>query len=240
MQHYFLEKKHEELCLQESDIHHVLHVMRMKDNDKIIGIYAGKQYLCSLSIKNNSIKLLIEKELAINNENEKKIILYQAVIKNDKFDLIVQKACELGVDSLVPTIFKYSVVNVQGKEDNKIKRYNKIIKEACEQSHRNNLMKIENYINLKDIKINEDTLALMAYENEQKNILSENLNFDNYKNIAILIGPEGGISSDEINYLTSIGFKSISLGKRILRSETAAICSLSIINYLLEAKNYGK
>ena len=152
---------------------------------------------------------------------------------------VIQKATELGVSDIVPTIFSRSVVKVDNsKKDNKLARYEKIIKEACEQSHRQVLPSIHQYINVKNITLNKDTLGLICYENNgDTSTLKKALdNVDLFDKIAIVVGPEGGFSQDEVNYLTNIGFLNVSLGKRILRSETAAFFALSIVSHYLEGK----
>ena len=237
MQRYFVNKKNDKFILTDLDFHHIKDVMRIKSNGEIICVYDNKSYLCTITYNNSSYDIKIVNECDNDVELSKDVILYQAVIKNEKFDLVVQKACELGVKEIVPTIFERSVVKVDNKNiENKLTRYNKIIKEACEQSHRQLLANIRPFINLKNIKEDDETLKILAYENNNdqhslKNILNK---IDNYKRIAIVIGPEGGFTIDEVNYLLSIGFISVSLGKRILRSETASIALLAIIASYLE------
>lgn len=237
MQRYFVKKENEKLILNDSDFHHIKNVMRMKNNDKMICVFENQSFLCSINFTNNSYEINIIEEITKDVELNRQVILYQALIKNDKFDMVIQKATELGVSDIVPTIFSRSVVKVDdNKKDNKLLRYEKIIKEACEQSHRQIMPKIHNYLNVKKITLDDDTLGLIAYENNNNyNSFYENLkNINDYKKIAIVIGPEGGFSEDEVTYLQSIGFKNISLGKRILRSETASLYALSVISYYLE------
>ncbi|MDY2888177.1 MAG: RsmE family RNA methyltransferase [Candidatus Caccosoma sp.] len=237
MQRYFVSKKNDKFILTDLDLHHIKDVMRIKSNGEIICVYDNKSYLCTITYNNSAYDIKIINERDNDVELSKDVILYQAVIKNEKFDLVVQKSCELGVKEIVPTIFERSVVKIDNKNiENKLNRYNKIIKEACEQSHRQVLANIKPFINVKDIKEDDDTLKIMAYENNNdkhslKNVLNK---IDNYKKIAIVIGPEGGFTIDEVNYLLSVGFISVSLGKRILRSETASIALLAIIASYLE------
>ena len=237
MQRYFVKKVNEQFQLLENDFHHIKDVMRIKDKGEIICIYNEQSYLCQIRYLNHSYKIEMIKELNQNTELCKKVILYQALIKNDKMDFIVQKATELGVSDFYPTIFSRSVIKVdKDKEDSKRNRYEKIAKEACEQSHRQVLPNIHTPISIKDIILEENTLGLMAYENNQiKNSFSCALkNLSHYDKIAVIIGPEGGFSENEVQSLIEKGFQSISLGKRILRSETAALYTLSVIAYYLE------
>lgn len=237
MQRYFVKKENDKFILSESDFHHIKNVMRMKNNDEMICVYDNHSFLCAINYINNSYEIKILNEITKDVELNKQVILYQALIKNDKFDLVMQKATELGVSDIVPTIFSRSVVKVDdNKKDNKLVRYERIVKEACEQSHRQIMPKIHQYINVKNITLDEDTLGLIAYENngDFSSFYNSLKDVENYKKIAIVIGPEGGFSDDEVKYLTSIGFKNVSLGKRILRSETASMYALSVIAFYLE------
>ncbi len=237
MQRYFVKKVNQEFQLQESDFHHIKDVMRIKENGEIICVCEEKSFLCHIHYISHSYKIEIIKEITQDTELSKKVILYQALIKNDKMDFVIQKATELGMSDLYPTVFARSVIKIEkNKEESKISRYEKIVKEACEQSHRQVLPTIHPYLAIKDIILDENTLGLMAYENNDlKNSFSLALkDIICYDKIAIIIGPEGGFSEEEVYLLTQKGFRSISLGKRILRSETAALYALSVIAYHLE------
>ena len=239
MQRYFVSKENENFILSNSDFHHVKDVMRIKNDGQLICVYENKSYLCSINYFENGYKINVIEEITKDVELNKKVILYQAVIKNDKFDLVIQKATELGVTDIVPTIFSRSVVKVDdSKKDNKLNRYEKIVKEACEQSHRLVLPMIHAYQKVKTIKLDEDTLGLIAYENngDYSSFKNALLDVDKYNKVAIVIGPEGGFSNDEVDYLVKNGFKNISLGKRILRSETACLDLISIIAFMAERK----
>ena len=239
MQRYFVSKENENFILSNSDFHHVKDVMRIKNDGQLICVYENKSYLCSINYFENGYKINVIEEITKDVELNKKVILYQAVIKNDKFDLVIQKATELGVTDIVPTIFSRSVVKVDdSKKDNKLNRYEKIVKEACEQSHRLVLPMIHAYQKVKTIKLDEDTLGLIAYENNGDYASFKNalLDVDKYNKVAIVIGPEGGFSNDEVDYLVKNGFINISLGKRILRSETASMYALSVLSFYLESR----
>ena len=237
MQRYFVKKLEDNFILQDNDFHHIKNVMRIKNHGHIICVFENKSYLCEITYDANNYQIKIIEEQTADVELEKKIILYQALIRNEKFDLVVQKACELGVSEIYPTIFERSVVKIDNdKKDNKLLRYNKIIKEACEQSHRQTLPTFNSYINVLDITLDENTLGLIAYENENEHCSFHNAlnNLNDYDKVAIVIGPEGGFSKKEVECLLKKGFKSISLGKRILRSETASLYALSVLAYKIE------
>lgn len=237
MQRYFVDKIDDRFILSENDFHHIKNVMRIKENDNIICVYDNRSYLCKIQYTFNTYQIIVEEEVTKDVELNKEVLLYQALIKNDKFDLVVQKATELGTSKIIPTIFNRSIIKIDSsKKDNKLSRYEKIVKEACEQSHRQSMPMVCDYINVKKIKLDDDTLGLMAYENNGDFTSLHNTlkDISSYKKIAIVIGPEGGFCDDEVNYLTSIGFKNVSLGKRILRSETASMFLLSVVSHYLE------
>ena len=237
MQRYFVNKIEDKFILSDSDFHHIKNVMRIKENDNIICVYNNHSYLCKIKYENNSYQIIVIEEVTKDVELNKEVLLYQALIKNDKFDLVVQKSTELGVSKIIPTVFNRSIIKVDSsKKDNKLFRYEKIVKEACEQSHRQIMPEVCDYTSVKNIKLDQDTLGLMAYENngDFKSLFNTLNDTSKYNRIAIVIGPEGGFCDDEVKYLTSIGFKSVSLGKRILRSETASMYLLSVISHYLE------
>ena len=177
-------------------------------------------FLCELRNK----LAFIKEQLDEDNELKTEITVILSLIKNDKFDFAIQKLTELGVKRIVPYIAKRSVVK-QGKGNNKIDRFKKIVCEASEQSHRNCIPEICDYATYKDLNKYLSDINIIAYE-KNYNIVN---NFSDSKSITILIGPEGGFEKEEVEAIESLGFKSISLGKRILRAETAAIYLTSII-----------
>ena len=158
------------------------------------------------------------------NELNTDITAIVALIKNDKFDFTIQKLTELGVNRIVPYIARRSIVK-PGKGNNKLDRIKKIAKEASEQSHRNKIPEICDYAYFKDLEKYKSELNLLAYEKETKSISD----LKKYKSITYIIGPEGGFEPQEVEDIISLGFDSISLGKRILRAETASIFLASLI-----------
>lgn len=240
MQHYFVSKEDNYIYFQEEDIHHIIHVMRYKNNDQIIGIVEGEgHYLASLMINSKQVVGKIIKKIDRDNDLKADVILVCALLKGDKFELALQKACELGVKEIYPYQAKRSIVKIDQKgEDKKIARWQKIVKEAAEQSERITLPKVQNIIKLDDLIKIEADVKLLAYERESETSTSKLYNILNHqldkKKIVVVIGPEGGFDNSEIKKLLENGFESISLGKRILRAETAAISLLSTIAFMLE------
>ena len=185
-----------------------------------------------ISLKPLSIKII--KKLDEDSELKNHVTLYYCLSKGDKNDLVIQKATELGVKRIVLVSSKRCVVKYDNKNvDKKLERFKKIAKEASEQSHRLLIPDIEGPLDLKKLdKVIQEKNLLVAYEgNKDDKAFYINKDIDS---IGILIGPEGGLDLEEIKYLNNIGFINISLGKRILRTETAAIYALSVISNILE------
>jgi len=237
MQEYFAIKKiNENFILSEQDNFHIERVLRMRDGDHIVVTYDSCKYDCVVSFC-NGVNVTINSRLDVNNELECEITLVYGVPKKDKFELVIQKSCELGVSNIVPFLAKRSIPVLDDKNTNKkLERWNMIAKEACEQSKRNKLVTVASPVNLKQVLDFKSELNLIAYEDlncEGSSHLYELLE-NNPKSITIVVGPEGGFDKNEVDYLVNNGFVSVSLGKRILRSETAPLYMLSVIGFMNE------
>ena len=202
----------------------------MKDNDKIEVIYDNDLYTCNVIINELPWVDIISKEEG--KIEDKEIILAIPLLKEQKMDFVLQKATELGVTKIIPVIMERSIVKIDdSKEVKKIDRWSKICKEASEQSKRNSIPVISNIMTLKEL-VKEEGIKIVCStiekENNLKKFLTEHKNYDK---IIIVVGPEGGISSKEEEYLVSEGFTRVSLGKRIMRVETVPIFILSALNY---------
>ena len=231
MQRYFSNsKENDKLFLINDDIYHITRVMRIKDNDKIEVIYDNDLYICNVIINELPWVDIISKEEG--KIEDKEIILAIPLLKEQKMDLVLQKATELGVTKIIPVIMERSIVKIDdSKEVKKIDRWSKICKEASEQSKRNSIPVISNIMTLKEL-VKEEGIKIVCStiekENNLKKFLTEHKNYDK---IIIVVGPEGGISSKEEEYLVSEGFTRVSLGKRIMSVETVPIFILSALNY---------
>lgn len=223
MQQYFIENElhvNDLSDLREDVIYHLTKVLRCTNEEFRVVDANHDIYLCRLENK----KARVIEKLEENNELDVDITAIVSLIKSDKFELTLQKLTELGVKRIVPYNAKRSVVK-ENKPEKKLERYKKILMEASEQSHRNIIPEIEKAIDFKDLKNYMSDLNLIAYEKEDINSKSEL----KAKSITFIIGPEGGFTSDEVDSIKALGFKSISLGKRILRAETAALYLSSLI-----------
>ena len=229
MQRYFSKKEENGyLYLNDNDLYHIKKVMRMNDNDKIEVVYNSELYLCELEDDKGKI---IKKEEA-NIIKKPNITLVIPLLKEQKMDLILQKATELGVDVIMPTIMSRSIVKLDGdKETKKIERWQKICKEASEQSKRLDIPLVTKISKFEDLKSLEGVKLTCSTSEKSQNLKNYLKNLKNYDRIILVIGPEGGLSKEEEQYLKEIDFTSISLGSRIMRVETVPLFLLSVFNY---------
>ena len=198
-------------------------------------------YLAEIEeISDNEVLLNVIEKQDMSNESIVEIDLYQGLPKFDKMELIIQKTTEVGVSKIIPTDMLRCVVKLDEKDFSKKQdRWQKIAEVASKQSKRSKIPEVCDKIKIKDIvnRIKDYDLFLIAYEEENRNTLKEILktieNKEKYK-IGILVGPEGGITKEEIELLKEAGAKVVTLGKRILRTETAPIVIASNIIYELE------
>ena len=220
------------------DYNHIKNVLRMKIGTKILinDREKNNSYLAEIQeIDTNEILCKIIDKIA-SNEMMKKVTLFQGIPKADKMEYIIQKSVELGVSDIVPTQMKNCVAKINN-EENKLKRWNKISETAAKQSKRSIIPMVENKISFDNLlnRLKEFDLVIVAYENEKHISLKDVLqNCKEAENIAIIIGPEGGIDANELKLLENKGANVASLGKRILRTETAPIAMLSMILYEYE------
>lgn len=228
------------------DVNHIKNVLREKIGNEltICNLSKEQNYLCEIiGISEELIKCKIIKTIENNVESNIKVTIMQGLPKADKMELIIQKSVELGVFNIIPIEMKRCVVKLTDKDKpKKIQRWQKIAEVAAKQCGRDTIPKIENITNLKNIcnLLEKYDIVLIAYENEKENTLKHELKNIKEKyekqevKIAIIIGPEGGIAPEEVEQLEEYGVKSITLGNRILRTETVALNVLSIIMYELE------
>ncbi len=227
------------------DVNHIKNVLRQKSGDKITICDTSKEqdYLCKIDkIEEKSIDCNIIEKLENNTESNVKVTIFQGLPKADKLELVIQKSVELGAYDITPLQMKRCVVKLNEKDKlKKIQRWQKISEVAAKQCGRNIIPKINNIVNVKEVcnLCNEYDIVLIAYENEKENTLKKELK--NLKKldkeeikVAVIIGPEGGIAPEEIEMFEENGAKIITLGNRILRTETVALSVLSIIMYELE------
>lgn len=235
------------ITIDNEDVNHIKNVLRAKINDKIeiCNYQTSENYICQIEkIEDKYINCKIIETLKSTVESNIQVTIFQGLPKSDKMELIIQKSVELGVLDITPVEMKRCVVKLDNKDKvKKIERWKKISEVAAKQSGRDIIPNINNVININDLckKINEYDLVIVAYEKEKNNtIKQELLNLkeqtvkSNNTKVAVIIGPEGGLEEKDVELLKQNGAKIVTLGNRILRTETVALNVLSIIMYELE------
>ena len=234
MQRYFAkEKKEDKLILYDSDIHHIKNVMRNKIGDKVEVVYENILYICNID-NIEPLDLSITTKDAEDREMETYLTVALSLVNEQKMDLILQKLTELGVSKIIPVKTERSIIKLDDKkETKKIVRWQTICKEASEQSKRTSIPEVTNIMKLEELTKLDSELKLICSLNDKTKPLAEYLN-KGIKSIMFTIGPEGGFTEKEETFLMNNGFLPVSLGKRVMRVETAAIYVASIINYICE------
>lgn len=247
MQKFFVKASQVEsnkIYITYDDVNHIINVLRLKKGDEIqiCNIDDSKNYIAKIiEHKKEEVICEIKSEINKTTEPKVKIDIYQGLPKADKMELIIQKTTEIGVRSIIPVSMERSIVKINAKdEEKKIQRWQKISEVAAKQSKRDIIPKIENCIKLNEVldRIDNYTKFIVAYEEEKSNTLKQVLKDIKIKDesnvkIGVLIGPEGGIDEKEIQLLKD-KVSVVTLGSRILRTETAPIVLVSNIIYELE------
>lgn len=230
----------EKVIIEGDDVKHIYKVLRLEEGQEIlINDLHGKEYRCKLiDVNKKEVTANIIEEVSISKESPIEISLFQGLPKSAKMDLIVQKNTELGVSHITPIITKRVIVKTELKEYKKLDRWNRIALEACKQCKRSLIPTIEEPLEFDDLlaKLNEFDLVLVPYENAENHgikYVMNNIGIKCVRSVAIIIGPEGGFEEDEIELLRENGSYVITLGPRILRTETAGFTAVSLISYEL-------
>ena len=232
MQQYFLNEElnvNSTYELSKDDSNHIVRIMRKKISDKIYVVFNDEiKYICS--IINDNIESVIVKpyeEVRGSNELPIKITIAIPPLKNDKTEYLIQKLTELGINKIIPITVKRCVVKLDKKKD----RWDTIAKEALKQCQGVVPTVIDEIKKIDKLNLKDYDLVLVPYENEEEIFLKDILRNLKVKpsKILYIIGAEGGFEKEEIDFLKSQGAKIISLGKRILRAETAAIVTGGVI-----------
>lgn len=244
MYHFFSEHEHIHdtyIDIVGSDVNHIKNVLRLKTGDSLL-ISSGDNidYTCHIAqINEEHIRADIDSVDERGRELTSKIYLFQGLPKADKMELVIQKAVELGTFEVIPVAMKRSVVKLDAKKaESKVKRWNAIAESAAKQSKRSILPQVSDVVTFAQaVKMAENCqIKLLPYEcadgMEKTKRLIENITPG--QDIAVFIGPEGGFDLDELELAKEAGCEIITLGKRILRTETAGMMLLSVLMYHLE------
>lgn len=236
--------KDDEIVILGEDVKHISNVLRMKIDDII-------QVCNTDTTENFNVKLkafdkdrivgVIEEKIKSEAESNINLKIFQGIPKSDKMELIIQKSTELGVKEFIPVDMERCVSKITGKDEaKKIDRWQKISEVAAKQSGRDMIPKVNGVMTIKQVcnVVNDYDLLIVPYERAEgysfKDAIEE-LKKDNKEDytIGIVIGPEGGFEPSEIELLKNAGAKIVTLGKRILRTETVALAMSSVIMYEL-------
>lgn len=227
------------VTIDGEDAAHILKVLRLKEGDLIeVCDGMGTDYIGRLiKTARGEVEVLLEDPKPSIGEPQIKVTLYQGIPKSNKMDLVIQKCVELGVYSIVPVVTARTVVNLSspGKEEKKVARWQKIAEEAAKQSGRGIIPIVHGPV-LYDEVIEQasDPIKLIPWEEARGTGLREALqSIDRPQDISILIGPEGGFEQDEVMKAKERGWKVVTLGLRILRTETAGMAVLSAIMFYM-------
>lgn len=233
----------DKITLIGEDVKHIANVLRKQIGDEIniCNIVTSENYLCQIKdINKEKIECNVIKKLQSEAEPNTEITIFQGLPKAEKMELIIQKCTELGAKSFVPVEMERCVVKLDSKtQAKKIERWQKIAETAAKQSGRDAIPTVEKLINLQKVcnLIQKYDIVLLAYENEKNTTLKQVLKqIDKKQNlkIGVIIGPEGGIAEKEVQLLQNAGAKIITLGNRILRTETVGLVMTGILMYELE------
>ena len=243
MHRFFIPKPFkEEMHITGQDAHHIIDVLRMQPGEQIqIVADDGISFIGEITaISTNTVTVAAREILRESHEPDVRISLLQGLAKGDKMELIIQKAVEIGVADIFPVAMSHSVVVLdRSKAEKKTERWQKIAESAAKQSKRDIIPMVHEVMTLGQILQKERwNLLLVAYESENmvslKNVLQAH---KEAKTIGIVIGPEGGLSTEEVEAARVHGGIAVSLGRRILRTETAGLVAATAILY--ETDNLG-
>ncbi len=217
-----------------TDFNHIKNVLRMTVGEKLFVSVQGKTDLCEIeSFENECVVARIVEEDYQNTNLPIKIYLFQGLPKSDKMELIIQKAVELGVYEIVPVEMSRCVVKLEPKKRfSRVARWQAIAESGAKQSKRNSIPQITEILSYKEALKKAADLDLLLVPYESKNGMADTKNalsqIKSGMSVGILIGPEGGFDEKEVDLAFEQGGKVISLGKRILRTETAAITATAM------------
>lgn len=229
------------IFVEGQDVNHMKNVLRMKIGEQVeISDGNNKKYLCEVeAFEAETVRLQIIEEMAADTELASRLYLFQGLPKSDKMELIVQKAVELGVYEVIPVATKRAVVKLDAKKAaKKVERWNSISESAAKQAGRSLIPEVTEVLTFTQAleKAKQLDVALIPYElaegmDEAKRIIHS---IEKGQSVGIFIGPEGGFEKAEVEQAMEAGAKPITLGRRILRTETAGLTILSILMFELE------
>ncbi len=228
--------RNDRVTVEGGDAKHLKTILRAKPGDRISVVTESSEYIAEImEVNKENIVCKLVEELISNNETKINITLCQGIPKQTKMETIIRQNVELGVKSFIPLITESTVVKINEKdrEQKKLDRWQKIARESSKQSKRNIIAGVEPIMTVKELveKLrNEDAQIIVPYELEDVKLLKDVLS-DQSDNYYIVIGPEGGFDIKEIEMFREIGAHIVTLGRRILRTETAGVVTAAVVLY---------
>lgn len=238
MQQYYVDMKiaSSEVEFTKEQQHHIRNVMRMQTSDEVYVVDSENQkYLVSLNVE-KEVSGTVLRPIASRSEIGVRVGVAQGLIKGDRWDYFLQKSVEFGVSDIIPLSLKRNVVKIDKSDDKKHQRWSKIVLEAAEQSKRDIRPNLQRVSSLRELVHLDYDLKLIAYENEAGNKGLQEYLSSSFESVLLVVGAEGGLASEEVEYLEEHGFKRVGLGGRILRAESASLYFLSALSYEKELK----
>ena len=235
MQRYFSDNCLNNIfTLSKEDSYHITKVMRFKIGEKIEIVYNNKTCISEIIGLTPVVTAKILEETLEDSEISYNVTLVQSLVKEQKMDYILQKMTELGVNKIIPYQADRSVVKINDKVNKKIERWQTIIKEASEQSKRTVIPTVTNAISLKELEEIEgyDYKFIATVNEKQQNLKKVLSKIEKGATMIIVVGPEGGFTCLEEDRLMKKGFIPISLGKSVLRTETAGLFFMSVVRFI--------
>ncbi len=225
--------------IEGEDVKHITRVLRLQAGDQIVVCDGcSHEYTATIESANpNRVELRLNEKTQSLTEPAHRVTLYQSLPKTGKMETIIQKCTELGIAAIAPVVSERCVVRPEKDWENKRQRYQRVAYEAAKQSKRGVIPKVLPLQPLADCDFSQYDLVLFAYEEEREHMLKQALrdaHVEAAENIAMIIGPEGGFEESECAYLCAKGAVRVSLGSRILRTETAGMAMLAMVLYELE------
>lgn len=244
MHHFFVtpdQVQENQIYIVGSDVNHMKNVLRMKVGEKFqVSDGNDKKYVCRIEQMNEEeVQAGILEEMQADTELPSKIYLFQGLPKNDKMELIVQKAVELGVWEVIPVSTKRAVVKLDAKKAlKKVERWNAISESGAKQSGRTIIPKVTSVMTYREALSYAEQLDVVMIPYELAEGMEETKQFIDAiqpgQSVGVFIGPEGGFEREEVEFAIQKGARPITLGKRILRTETAGLTVLAVLMYHLE------
>ena len=230
-----------EIVITGADVNHIRNVLRMRTGEEVlIADGRGAEYRCKLTdLSENEVRAQILWKLDGNAELASAVTLFQGLPKSDKMDLIVQKCVELGVDRIIPVSTKRAVVKLDAKkEETRLKRWNTISESAAKQSGRGVIPEVSGVMSFGKALEEAKKLDVLLIPYERAEHMAETRRvmgkIRSGQSVGIFIGPEGGFEESEVEEAVAAGAQAITLGRRILRTETAGLAVLAMLSYLLK------